>query len=293
MGSGKNTLQIAGEQISAAESAKAREQAYRWIGLSQGVRLAKAMLEATDAGTLKHIKEAKIYRDLGMDWHKFCILHLGIDHKAADQIIENYTIFGDKIFDLARLTGISTGRLTAVAEQVDKDGLEIGGEKIPLTTANAPRLQQAVKALLKQAKEAQATAVSAEADKTKAIVDRDNAKKAAVEATRKLREALSPKAFADADEDHQVLLRVQSNWDFGMGLLNKLRDRTLSPENEARYIGLCEYLYRSLVQVADDARFSFGRGENTVDPSDNLMLNNEPDKSRNLLAEYTEKKGKK
>ncbi|HEX4135883.1 MAG TPA: hypothetical protein VHY84_14810 [Bryobacteraceae bacterium] len=291
MSSGKNTLQIAGDHL-AVETAKARERAQLWIGRSQGIRMAKAMVDAADAAALKHIKDAKIYRDLGMDWHKFCILHLGIDHKTADQIIDNYSTFGDKIFDLARLTGISANSLIAVAEQVDKDGLDIGGEKIPLTTTNAPRLQQAVKALIKQAKDAEASALTADVEKTKAITERDNARKGAAEANRKLREALSPKAFADADEDHQVLLRVQSNWDFGMSLLNKVRERELSPENEARYIGLCEYLYRSLLQVADDARANFGRGANLPDPSDALWLNNEPDTSRNLLSEY-QQKGKK
>jgi hypothetical protein len=292
MSSGKNALQLAGEHLAAAESAKARERAQLWLGRSQGIRMVKAMVDAADAAALKHIKEAKIYRDLGMDWHKFCLLQLGMEHKAADQIIDNYSTFGDKIFDLARLTGISANRLVGVAEQVDKDGLDIGSEKIPLTAANAPRLQQAVKALIKQAKEAEGAALTADAEKAKAIAERDNARKGAAEANRKLREALSPKAFADADEDHQVLLRVQSNWDFGISLMNKVRERELSSENEARYIGLCEYLFRSLLQVVDNARANFGRGANLPDPSDALWLNNEPDTSRNLLAEY-QQKGKK
>ena len=212
---------------------------------------------------------------------------------TADRKIKDLEEMGPLFTEVREIVRVTRAAWQAANPEFENGQLLIGGERFKLTAANAPAIQQAFQEVQAEARRKSEELTGLRADLEKARSERDNAKKAVAEATAKLREALSPTAFADADPDHRVMLRVQSTVDAALMMLNKLRERELSDDNRTRYIGLMEYLYRGLVQVTDEARFVWGRGENAADPGDNLMLNNLPDNSLNLLNDYVEQKGGK
>ncbi len=262
-------------------------------------RLKESQIMAGFAGALlaeklSKWKRSKLYRGLGCaTWEDFIQKNFPFSVDTADRKIKDLEDLGPTFIEVQEIVRISRAAWIAANPTVDNGSIVIAGERFKLTSANAAELQHAFRQIEDEARRAKEQASATKADLERARADRDNAKKAAAEANRKLREAQSPTPFAEADADQQVMLRIQSNWDLGITLLQKLRERSLSMENEARYIGLVEYIYRSAVQVIDEARFAFGRGPNVPDPADNLWLNNEPDTSRNLLAEYTSRKESK
>ena len=248
--------------------------------LIQFGRLKESQIMAGFAGALlaeklSKWKRTKMYKALGATtWEDFIQQNFPFSVDTADRKIKDFEDLGATFVEVQEIVKISRAAWI------------IAGERFKLTASNAAELQHAFKQAEEETRRAkdQASALKSDLDKTRGALE--TARKVATETHRKLREAQSPALFAEADEDHQTLLRIQSNWDHGVTLLARVRERQLSPENEARYIGLAEYLYRSALQVIDEARYAFGRGENMPDPADALYLHNVPDTSRNLAAEH-------
>jgi hypothetical protein len=288
----KNALEIAGNDLAEGQSVinQADLDLGMRIGRTQALHLMRAIAEVGQAREIKRVKESGEYKRTGLSWKQFCPVHLGVSHVTADAAISNLDTLGENYFAANKFVAISPGTFGLIAGKVDNSGIEIDGEHVPFTAANAHRIKTAIESIRKQAQTARNESEAAMKNAEIAGTERDNAKKAAAALRSKVLELQNPKDFADADPDHRALLRIQSNWDRNLLLLSEVGKRQLAIENEARYIGLLEYLYRTLMQVTDETRYAFGRGANAPDPSDALYLNNEPDTSRNLIAEFSESK---
>jgi len=286
--SGKTSLEhVDVAVLSAATELSQRDRLFAAIGEAKGHLIHSTLSNLLLAESLRSIKDGAVYKKEGLTWEEVCGV-FDISKDTADRMIADLNEFGPLFFKTKAIVRISREAYRRLAPIETEDGrLLIGDDAFALTKANAQSIQAAIQLQNQKFETLQDRVNNAEQSLKAARQERDNAKKAAVDANKKLRDSQNTQPFADVDEDHRTMLRVQSNWDASILMLNKLRARSLSDENQARYIGLCEYLYRSLLQVTDDARFSFGRGPNLPDPSDNLFLSNEPDKSRDLLAEYT------
>jgi len=117
------------------------------IGRQQAFAVIAAKCSAAQALTLKEIKQSRAYEALGLSWDDFCPEYFGISRVTADRIIRQLQDFGQAYFRLGELARITEGEFRQIASNVTEETIEIEGESIPLTSENAPRIRQAVRAL--------------------------------------------------------------------------------------------------------------------------------------------------
>ena len=241
---------------------------------------------------LDRAKSSKLYREWGFaTWEEFVLKMFPFSVDTADRMIRDLRELGKGWFDLNDVVRINREAFRLLnPEFTDANEIVLAGEKYALTKTNSLTIQMVIKKLESEAQRKSEEASGLKSDLEKTRVERDNAKKAAIDATRKLREAQNPAPFADADEDHQVMLRVQSDVDKAMVLLSKLRGREMSEENQRRYVGLCHRLHREFLRTVDDALVTFDSVLDPVDPEMGLFLNNEPDLGADTVAEFLGRK---
>ncbi|HVW09173.1 MAG TPA: hypothetical protein VHC90_11365 [Bryobacteraceae bacterium] len=286
-----NALEIAGNHIAEADTPMLNLGIS--IGIAQALHVVRAITEVGQAREIKKLKESGAYKRTGLDWKKFCAIQLGMSHTTADAAIANLNTLGENYFAVNKFVPISPGTFGLIEGKIDSEGMEIDGEKVAFTTANAPRIKRAIETLRKQARDAKAEADDAENKAKIATAERDNAKKGAAEARRKLAEAMNPTAFADADEDHKTMLNVQSRVDAALVMLGRLKGRTVSDDNQRRYVGLVKYLHCELLRAIDEAMVPYATLFDPHDPSGALWLDSQADQGTNLVEEHVITGGRK
>jgi hypothetical protein len=123
-----------------------------WIGRKQAFSVVAGRCSAADAKCLREIREAKKYRQLGLTWEQFCRQYAGMGRAMADRTIQQLEEFGESFFHLVGLTRITPEDYRLIAGSVSEQGVEHGGETIPIDPANTARLNTAVDELRRQAK---------------------------------------------------------------------------------------------------------------------------------------------
>ncbi len=108
---------------------------------------------AADAELLKRIRDSRDYHTLGYTWKRFCSAELGICQPHADKLIRNLEEFGANFFRMSELVQLSPQTYRLIAASISDDGMEIRGEKVPLTRENRERLAIAVRCLRNQAQD--------------------------------------------------------------------------------------------------------------------------------------------
>ncbi|MGA2327745.1 MAG: hypothetical protein ABSH05_15790 [Bryobacteraceae bacterium] len=127
-----------------------------WLGRGQAFGLIANKCGAAEAQCLKRIREEGAYKSLGCTWEDFCRQHLGLSRSRADQLIRQLDEFGAAYFHLAEIMQISGDSYRRIATAVHDDSLEIGGQSLPITPENAPRIREAVRELQKESERARA-----------------------------------------------------------------------------------------------------------------------------------------
>ena len=118
-----------------------------WLGRRQAFGMVANRCTAADAECLKALRDSGKYKRLGLSWKDFCEQKAGISRRYADKLIGHLEEFGANYFRLAELIQISTETYRLIAGMVSDGGLEVQGEKIPLTRENRKRVMDAVDAL--------------------------------------------------------------------------------------------------------------------------------------------------
>jgi hypothetical protein len=265
----------------------------KWVGRGQAFGMIAAKASAAEAQCLKRIKEGGEYKALELTWEQFCVTQIGISRQTADRIIDCLEEFGAAYFTLSSVTRISPGTYRMIAGAVSDSTIEIEGERVPITKTNAGRIAEAISSLRQTVEEKDAQ-IAKQAEKEKALTaEKRNATKAAERERLALVEykRQQTERFAGAGEDHCTMLDAQSHFDLAMAKLASVGAKELSTEDEARLIGLGEYMYRALIQATHDARERMGKGWNMAAPGDLLGLDDVTGDARNLVDEFT--KGKK
>jgi hypothetical protein len=290
MDQNKNALAIAAEVIQDQQAAAADTliQLGAWLGRGQAFGMMANKASAAQAQCLKRIKDGAEYKALNLTWEQFCDRHLGIDRKTAERVIANYEEFGSTYFQLAQVMRISASTYRLIAEHVDDNAIEFDGEKIPITKANAGRIADVVASLSKVIDQKDERLAEHKRDADKLRAERNAAQKGADKARQELIEFRRKQAerFPNADEDHSLLLDAQSLFDLAMAKLTAACGRELSEENQGRFVGLTEYMYRDLIQRSYAVREKWGKGWNMAEPSDMLTLDQATENAANLIADH-------
>jgi|SRR5579862_3676355 len=128
-------------------------EAGAWVGRQQAFAVIANKCTAAQALALKQMRESRFYETLGLNWETFCRDHAGISRAYADDLIRRLDEFGDSYFRLADIARISPEVYRGIATKVTPEGIEIDGESVPLTRANAGRIRAAIKRLRAELKQ--------------------------------------------------------------------------------------------------------------------------------------------
>ena len=118
-----------------------------WLGRRQAFGLIANRCSAADAECLKAMRESGDYKKLGLTWDQFCKQHAGVGRAYAGPLIKHMEEFGVTYFRLAELVQISGETYRLIAGAISEEGVQLDGEKIPLTPENRERVSAAVQTL--------------------------------------------------------------------------------------------------------------------------------------------------
>ena len=127
-----------------------------WIGRGQAFGFVANHCSAAQAECLTRIRKDGLYMALDLTWEEFCKQHAGASRARADEIIRRLEEFGAAYFRLSEIVRISPQSYRAMQAAVKGEALEVGGESIPITPENAPRIRQAIGALRAELRSTQA-----------------------------------------------------------------------------------------------------------------------------------------
>lgn len=284
----KNALQVAGEHLTDAKPEELMELG-KWVGRGQGFGLIAAKAQQAMAQCLKRIRDSGSYKATGLPWDRFCPQEIGMDRKTVERLIASEDEFGLGYFAMSQVMRISASTYRLIAGAVDGDTIELDGEKVAITKTNAPRIVEAVAKLAKRV-EQQDEALKAKTDLAEKFKGERNAASKAAERARqefadyKRRESA---LFAGAGEDEQyrLLLEAQSHFDLAMAKLAAAYGAELSEVNQARYIGVTDYMYQGFVRASFDARDKYGCAFQMATPMELEEAERVAPSPRNLVAE--------
>ena len=127
-----------------------------WIGRGQAFSFVANHCSAAQAECLARIREDGLYKALNLTWEEFCTRHAGVNRAHADEIIRRLEEFGAAYFRLSEIIRISPRSYRNLPVTVNEEAIEVGGESIPLTPENAPRIRHAIGALRAELRSTQA-----------------------------------------------------------------------------------------------------------------------------------------
>jgi hypothetical protein len=124
------------------------------VGRQQAFSAVSSKCSAAAAECLKQIRESRSYEQLGLNWEEFCRQHAGVSRAHADSLIRRFAEFGEAFFRVSEIARVSPETFREIADQVEGNYIEIGGEKFDLTPENAPKLRAAIHQLRTEFKRA-------------------------------------------------------------------------------------------------------------------------------------------
>jgi hypothetical protein len=127
-----------------------------WIGRGQAFSFVANHCSAAQAECLTRIRKDGLYKALNLTWDEFCKQHAGASRAHADEIIRRLEEFGAAYFRLSEIIRISPQSYRTMQATVKGEAIEVGGESIPITPENAPRIRQSISALRTELRRTQA-----------------------------------------------------------------------------------------------------------------------------------------
>lgn len=127
-----------------------------WSGLQRAFAIITGSCSAARAQCLRQVRDSKMLDELGLTWEEFCKDYAGISRPHADYLIRQFAEFGDAYFRLSEIARVSPGTYRQIAPCIDGETIEIDGEKLALTPANATRIRAVIQSLRHRARPARA-----------------------------------------------------------------------------------------------------------------------------------------
>ena len=130
-----------------AEAAGGADELNRWLGRREAFSLVAGRCSAADVECMRRIRDEKLFLSRARDWPEFCETRLHMSKTKANHLIWLLGKFGPGYFHITQITRISEAEYRTIAPAVSDQGIEAGGEVIPLTPDNSTRIAAAVAAL--------------------------------------------------------------------------------------------------------------------------------------------------
>jgi hypothetical protein len=121
----------------------------KMIGQRRAFASIGGICSATEAASLKKIRDDKMYLGHSKGWREFCKDHLRMARSTADKIIGLLNEFGPEYFAVAQLTKITPERYRAIAPSFRENAVHFMGEAIALLPDNTDKVAVAIDELQK------------------------------------------------------------------------------------------------------------------------------------------------
>lgn len=141
--------------LPASEMSESAFELATWLGRRQAFGLMASRCSAADVECLRMIRERKLYKSKAANWPEFCERYLGLSKAYANRLIQQLDEFGPNYFHISQMMRISADSYRAIAGAVREDGIEFGGDKIPISAEHSQRIVEAVNSLRKAAERAE------------------------------------------------------------------------------------------------------------------------------------------
>jgi len=230
------------------------EELWHLLGRHEALTLHAAWATATWAANLAHIRESKLYLLQEKDWRTWCQKHTPFSRRTADRIIEDFREFGRWGFVARELLGLSREAFRTLRPEMTETGeMVIGDQRFPLTKANLPEIQAAIKHILEERRLAEEREKELKQEKDRMERQRDAAREEAkrvkeeLERWRRQREEL----FADAGPVMKQLLEAQSNIVMAVAKISAAKKKSETETDKAAAEGLIEYGIKALLSLSD------------------------------------------
>ena len=116
-------------------------------GRQQAFAMIASHCTYAQAVCLREIHQTRAYEHYGVSWEDFCSQHAGISRATAERIIQRLGEFGEAWFRLSAIARISPDAFRQIADRVTAETIDLDGEQIPLTSANAPKIRAGIQRL--------------------------------------------------------------------------------------------------------------------------------------------------
>ena len=117
------------------------------LGLHQAFDLVAKRCTAVAAETLKALRDAEEFKELGLTWEQFCEQELGVSRALADRQLLYLERYGIAYFRVAEVVPLSESTYKLIEGSVHDDCIDMDGESIPITRENRKRVAAAVKTI--------------------------------------------------------------------------------------------------------------------------------------------------
>ncbi|MFY9724715.1 MAG: hypothetical protein WB579_02970 [Bryobacteraceae bacterium] len=112
----------------------------QWLGRREICGAIAGRCSAAEIECVRRIRNERLYRGHAATWREFCLKYLGASRNSVEANIRLFDELGPAYFHVAQLAHITPAQYRQIAPRIDAEGLEAGGETIPLVPANRDRL---------------------------------------------------------------------------------------------------------------------------------------------------------
>jgi hypothetical protein len=118
-----------------------------WAGRYQAFALMASKCNLARAECLQHMREERVFQELGLSWDEFCKRYAGISRPNADRLIHQLQEFGEDYFRLSEIVAISDAAYRQIAPRIEGDTIDLGGEPIAIIPENAAKIRAGIRTL--------------------------------------------------------------------------------------------------------------------------------------------------
>ena len=112
----------------------------QWLGRREAFGAMAGRCSAAEVECVRRIRNEKLYRGHARTWGEFCTKHLGANRVSVEANIRLFDELGPAYFHVAQLAHITPAEYRRIAPRIAADGLDAGGETIPLVPENRDRI---------------------------------------------------------------------------------------------------------------------------------------------------------
>ncbi len=112
----------------------------QWLGRREAFGAVAGRCSAAEIECVRRIRNEKLYRGHAHNWDEFCAKHLGASRRSVDTTIRLFDELGPAYFHVAQLAHITPAEYREIAPRIGAEGLDAGGETVPLLPENRGRI---------------------------------------------------------------------------------------------------------------------------------------------------------